>query len=55
MPVHYVDVDAVRAGCLGFRYLLAQPREIGGEDGGSELDRALQRIGHRNLLTNHLP
>jgi hypothetical protein len=32
VAIHHVDVDAVGAGALGFGNLLAEPREVRGED-----------------------
>jgi hypothetical protein len=34
MAIHDIDVQPFHAGGFGFRDLLAQPAEIGGEDGG---------------------
>ncbi len=38
MAVHDVDMDPVRAGGVDRAHFLAKPREIGGEDGGSDAD-----------------
>ena len=40
MSIHHVDVDAIRAGSLSLRHLVAQMGEVGREDRGSELDGA---------------
>ena len=41
MAVHHVDMDPVGAGRVDRAHLLAQPREIGGEDRGRDADRLL--------------
>ena len=41
MAVHHVDMDPVGAGRVDRAHLLAQPREIGGEDRGGDADRLL--------------
>ena len=45
MPVHHVDMDVVGAGRVDRAHLLAQPGEIGREDGGRDADR----MGHGKL------
>jgi hypothetical protein len=40
MPVHYVDMDAVGAGSLSLRDLIAQPGKIGRKNRWSKLYRA---------------
>ena len=42
MPIHYVDMDPVRTGCIDGAHLFAEPREVGGQD-----RRGDQRSGHR--------
>ena len=48
MPVHHIHMHPVRARRLDRPHLLAQPREIGRQDGGGDLDRAGEgRLVHR--------
>jgi hypothetical protein len=42
MPVHHVDMDPVGARFIDRAHLLAEPGEIGGEDGR----RDMKRTGH---------
>src|SRR5207249_3103532 len=46
MTVHHVDVKAVSAPRFGLRDLLSQAREISGENGRSDLNRAFCDVGH---------
>ena len=39
VPVHHVEMDPVGTGLVDLAHLLAQPREIGGQDGGCDQDR----------------
>ena len=39
-PIHHVEVDAIGAGLLDGPHLVAQPQEIGRQDGWGELDHA---------------
>ena len=44
MAIHHIDMDPVGAGGVDRADLLAQPREIGGEDGRRDADRLLHGI-----------
>ena len=41
MSVHDIDVDGCGATALGCGYLVGQVGEVGGEDGGKQLDHGL--------------
>jgi hypothetical protein len=49
MPVHDVDVDAVRSGTLGLGHLFTQAGEISREDRWSELDCLSRHIAPLSL------
>ena len=49
MSVHDVHVDAVRAGALGLRDLIAQTREIGRQDRWSELHCIVRHVAPLSL------
>jgi len=44
VPVHHVDVNEIRAAAFDGRNVAAEGREVGGEDGGSDLNSSK---GHR--------
>ena len=50
MAVHHIDMDPVRPLRLDRAAFGAEIGEIGGEDGGGDLDAAREGVGHRGLL-----
>src|SRR5262249_45702854 len=45
MPVHHVDMDAIRARSFRFRHLIAKTREVRRQDGRRKLYRSFRRQG----------